>query len=339
LALSGAYTVVAYQAFAEANLWLPLAIPLLVQLPLALFVGLVSQYLLERHKKQKATDAISFYLPESVARDFTDKVLDPSAINRVAYSCCFASDMAGFTTISEQLRPKELAVFLNDYFETLSQPLRRHHVDVGEFRADGIMCAWTAEEPEVAVRRHAIMGALEAVEAMAGFKERYALLTQSLRIGLEVGMVYVGHAGGGGHFVYSIVGDCANTAARVEGLNKQVGTQILATRSAVEGVEDLLLRPVGDFRFVGKTTPLPVVEIMAKRSTASDAQQQLCAEFNRAIETLGEGRWPEAAHAFASVLERFPGDGPAKYHLDRCQRHLASGNLPETPLLVALDAK
>jgi adenylate cyclase len=122
-------------------------------------------------------------------------------------------------------------------------------------------------------------------------------------------------------------------------LNKQVGTQILATRSAVEGVEDLLLRPVGDFRFVGKTTPLPVVEIMAKRSTASDAQQQLCAEFNRAIETLGEGRWPEAAHAFASVLERFPGDRPAKYHLDRCQRHLASGSLPETPLLVALDAK
>ncbi|MBM4200433.1 MAG: adenylate/guanylate cyclase domain-containing protein [Gammaproteobacteria bacterium] len=339
LAGSGAYVFAVYRAFVGSQLWLPLAIPLLVQLPLALFIGLVSQYLLERHKKNRATEAISFYLPEGVARDFTDKVLDSSALNRVAYSCCFASDMAGFTTISEQLRPKELAVFLNDYFDTLSQPLRRHGVDVVEFRADGIMCAWTAEQEDIAVRRQAILGALDAVEAIAGFKERYALLTQSLRIGLEVGMVYVGHAGGGGHFVYSIVGDCANTAARVEGLNKQMGTQILATRAAVEGVSDLLLRHVGDFRFVGKTTPLPVVEVLAKRSAAAQQVLGLCAGFDEAMETLASGRWREAECAFSSLLDRFPDDGPTKFHLARCRRALTAAGLPAEPLVVALDAK
>ena len=61
-----------------------------------------------------------------------------------------------------------------------------------------------------------VQAALGAVEAIDQFKARHALLAQNLRIGLETGMVYVGHAGGGGHFVYSIVGDSANTAARPE---------------------------------------------------------------------------------------------------------------------------
>lgn len=46
----------------------------------------------------------------------------------------------------------------------------------------------------------------------------------------------------GGHFVYSIVGDCANTASRVEGLNKHIGTQLLATESAVVGLDNILVR-------------------------------------------------------------------------------------------------
>jgi class 3 adenylate cyclase len=176
-------------------------------------------------------------LPEHLARDFTEKNLDQSALNRMTYSICFASDMAGFTTIAETLKPKELASFLNDYFETLSEPLRRQGVDVIEFRADGIMCAWTAEQPEPGIRRKALLAGLEAIEAVAGFEKRYARFSHSLRIGLEDGMAYVGHAGGGGHFVYSIVGDCANTAARIEGLNKYLHTQLLTSRSAMEGVE------------------------------------------------------------------------------------------------------
>ena len=88
-----------------------------------------------------ATRAIGIYLPEHLARDFTEKNLDQNALNRVTYIVCFASDMAGFTTILETLKPKELASFLNDYFETLSEPLRHQGVDVIEFRADGIIFA------------------------------------------------------------------------------------------------------------------------------------------------------------------------------------------------------
>ena len=57
--------------FNEADLWLPLATPALVQLPLALLIGLMGQYLLERRKERQITQAIRYYLPENVVRDLT----------------------------------------------------------------------------------------------------------------------------------------------------------------------------------------------------------------------------------------------------------------------------
>jgi adenylate cyclase len=338
LALAAAYAFGAYHAFSRLDLWLPLAIPLLVQLPLALFIGLVSQYLSERDKKARATRAIGLYLPERLARDFAEKNLDSNALNRVTYSACLASDMAGFTTIAEKLNPKELAAFLNDYFEHLSEPLRRHHVDVIEFRADGIMCAWTAEQPDASVRRHALLAALEAVETIDRFKRRYSMLSQSLRIGIETGMVYVGHAGGGGHFVYSIVGDCANTAARIEGLNKHLGTQLLASLAATEGVDGLLTRYLGEFRFVGKAEALPILEILGQEATAEDAARALCRRFSAAMGLMKEGRWELATGGFESILEDWPEDGPSKLHLARC-RKFAEAPPEDSPWVVHMDAK
>jgi adenylate cyclase len=338
LILHAGYLAGARQAFIESDVWLPLAIPSLMQLPLALFGGLFAQYLLERRKKNRATQAISLYLPENLARDFTEKNLDPSALNRVTYSVCFASDMAGFTSIAEKLRPKDLAAVLNEYFDTLSNPLRRHGVDVIEFRADGIMCAWTAEQPCESIRRKALLAGLEAVDAIAAFKQRHALLSQSLRIGVESGMAYVGHAGGGGHFVYSIVGDCANTAARIEGLNKTVATQFLASRSVVEGVDGLVTRYLGDFRFVGKSESLPILEVLALERNASENQKRLCERFAVAMDEMRSACWREACDSFASILKDHPNDGPSRFHLARCLRF---ADIPpeESPWVVHMDAK
>ncbi len=112
-------------------------------------------------------------------------------------------------------------------------------------------------------RRKALLAALDAGEAIKDFRKRHDMPGARLRIGLEAGYVYVGHAGGGGRFVYSIVGDSANTASRVEGLNKHVGTQILATGEVVAGFENLVMRSLGAFQFVGKTDAIPVYEVLA----------------------------------------------------------------------------
>ena len=140
--------------FNVADFWLPLATPVLVQLPLALMIGLMGQYLLERRKEEHLTRAIRYYLPENIVRDVTETRVDPATLNRVVFGTCLATDMSDFIALAETKPPRELAVFMNEYFDALAGVLKRHGVDVMEFRADMIMCAWIApaRSPRFAAR-------------------------------------------------------------------------------------------------------------------------------------------------------------------------------------------
>ena len=339
IVLAVAYAATAQWLFNTGEHWMPLATPLLAQFPLALFLGLMGQYLLERRRGQRISQALSYYVPESVARDLTNNQSKPDAFNKVVYGTCFATDMSGFSTISEQLPPDKLAAFLNDYFDTLAKSLKRHHVDVTEFRADAIMCAWTADSPNVDVRRKAVLAALGAAEAIGEFKQRNAMLQAALRVGLEAGHFYIGHAGGGGHFVFSIVGDTANTASRIESLNKHTGTQILATQEVIEGLDGLLLRPLGEFQFVGKTEAIPIVEIMASVAEATDRQRLLAERFAETLAIFHTADWASATAAFEELQREFPDDGPTRFYIARCLAYLGGTPPPDNPRVIRMDAK
>lgn len=337
IVLAVLYAGGAQWAFNSADMWMPLATPVIAQLPTGLFIGLLSQYLLERRQKRHMGEAIGYYLPENIAKDLTNMRLERGAANKVVYSACLATDMAGFSGLAQKLDPGELAALLNDYFEALSRPLKRRQVDVTEFRADAMMCAWTASEPNIAIRRAAIFAALEVVEVIGQYQQHQ--LNLRARIGLETGWVYVGHAGGGGHFVYSVVGDCANTASRIEGLNKHLGTRLLASDAVVAGVEEVLYRPLGKFQVVGRAGAVSIVEILAKQEEASSAHVLLCERFAEAVNLFNKAQWQKAGLSFASILHDYPQDGPARFYSALCERYQGGAAPPEDPSVIVMEAK
>jgi len=338
IVLSGAYAYGAQLSFNSAGIWWPLASPLLVQLPLALLVGLFAQYRLQHRRVQHISEAIRQYVPESVSRMLTASELAAGDVNKVTYGTCLSTDMAGFSTIAEKMAPGDLARFLNEYFEVLAQALKRHDVEVTEFRADAIMCAWTGSVDDMAVRHRPVQAALEAAQEIGLFNMQRNL-SGNLRVGLADGEFYVGHAGGGGHFVYSIVGDCANTASRIEGLNKHLGTRILATGTVVVGQDTLLVRSLGNYRFVGKTEALPITEVMAIKGGATASQIELCERFAPALAAFEQGNWAHAAKLFENLLTAFSQDGPTRFLLERCRANLQPGAAPAEPGIIAMTAK
>ena len=106
---------------------------------------------------------------------------------------------------------------------------------------------------------------------------RSAPLHLGVRIGLHAGLVFLGNMGAGGRFAFRVMGDIVNTASRIEGLNKYLGTRLLATEEVVAGVDGLLLRPLGDFRLKGKQGVASVFEIMALRDGASRERRRFAA--------------------------------------------------------------
>ena len=325
--------------FDDSYLWLPLATPILVQFPLALFIGLLIQYFQQRHKVKHVSEAISLYVPEGISKALISDDLNSENIGQVIFSTCLSTDMEGFTTIAEKMDPGKLAEFLNDYFDTLAQPLINHNVTVTDFRADAIMCAWTGQESDIEIRMKPILASLQAVDAIEDFRARHDAFGASLRIGMETGEVYVGHSGGGGHFGYSIVGDCANTASRIEGLNNHVGTQILATESLIEGIDNLLTRPMGQFVFVGKTESLPIIEILNLSNEATAQQSELCERFAKGIDLFMRAEWKMASSEFKSILKNFPHDGPSRFYFSQCQQRITAKSLPENPYVINMAQK
>lgn len=336
--LAALYALGAQLSFNTAGFWWPLATPLLTQLPLALFVGLFAQYRLEHKRVKHISEAIRYYVPEDVSRVLTATGVGPDSVNKVTYGTCLATDMAGFSTIAEKMKPGDLARFLNEYFEALAQALKRHHVTVTEFRADAIMCAWTGAADDATVRSRPVQAALEAARVIGEFNQDRNL-AGNLRIGLTDGEFYVGHAGGGGRFAYSIVGDCANTASRIEGLNKHLGTQILTTRTVVEGQDDLLVRYLGKYRFAGKTGSLPITEVVATQASATAPQLDLCSRFATAQVTFEQDDWAPAAEHFEHLLRDYPNDTPTRFLLNRCRSYLSAETTPDEPGVITMTAK
>lgn len=341
LVLLAGYGFTCQYLFGTHNMWLPTATPILIQAPLAFTIGIMGQYLFERRRGAQFSDAIRKYVPDSVVNDLVQGGFDPAEANKVVYSVCLATDMAGFSSIAEDMAPGELATFLNQYFDAMAAPLHDNGVDVTEFRADAIMCAWTGSKDDPDVRLKPIKAALDSRLAIERFKESNPLLRSGgLRVGLEAGDVYVGHAGGGGHFAYSIVGDAANTASRLEGLNKHLGTTIITSSEVVMGHEDgLALRHMGKFQLKGKADALSVVEIISDKNNASAANWQLIELFNNGLEQFKLGRWPAAKSTFEELIRIFPDDLASRLYADLCRKYMAASRLPEFPDIVIMDSK
>jgi adenylate cyclase len=309
--------------FAEVDLWLPLSTPWLVQLPIAMLIGLMGQYLLKRRKEEQMTRAIRYYLPETLVKDLAQRQVDPTTLNRVVFGTCLASDMSDFISLGESKSPHELATFMNEYFDALAQALKRHGVDVMEFRADMIMCAWIASTRSTAICRKGMDAAIEVSEIITRFAQQYGSRHFTPRVGLQDGDVYVGHTGGGGRFLYSIVGDTANTAARLESLNKHLGTHVLAAESVVQDANGLLLRPLGLFRLRGKADPTSIFEILGRHDCAPADHIDLCSRFAEGLAAFQRREWQRAASLFEAISKSYVDDGPSRFYWAHSQKYAA----------------
>ncbi len=309
-------------AFSQAELWLPAAIPVLVQLPIGLLAGITFQYRDAQRARRNLARGIRYYLPERVATGLAEAPLEPAAATELVYGVCMKSDAERFTSFAEGQAPSDVNAALNRYFEVLFATVERQGGIVTDVVGDGMTAVWSRAGSERDLRLRACLAALEIDRAIEDFNRWHGPPGLPTRIGLHAGMVMLGNVGGGGHFAYSVVGDTANTAARIETLNKQLGTRLLATAAVTSGLDELAIRPLGRFVLVGKQEPLAVSEIL--RHPVEPRDEGLLARFAEALASFEQGRWREAAARFEAILAERPFDGPARFYLAQCRRS-ASG--------------
>ena len=128
-----------------------------------------------------------------------------------------------------------------------------------------------------------------------------------------------GSIGASEHYEYRAVGDIVNTASRIQGLNKVLGTRILATAETVSGLEEFIIRPVGSFLLAGKINAVSIVELIGRRDSIDADVATRLASFAIGMDAFAGHHWREAAEAFARILDAAPDDGPSRFYRAHCE--------------------
>jgi adenylate cyclase len=271
-----------------------------------------------------------------------ESYLDPRIINQMMQGDTLPSfggehreitaiftDIAGFTTTAESLDAATVAALLGEYFGVLTDAVVENGGLVNDFIGDGLVVLFGAPMYQSDHADRAVAAALAMDEAGQRFSAELAargIEWGHTRIGVHTGMALVGNIGTRGKLKYGALGDSLNTASRVEGLNKYIGSHVAVSGETVAKCRRQAFRPVGDIIVKGRKNAVPILVPVSPADPPA-----LLVRYAEAYAALTQKK-PEAAELFAALHHDFPADAPAAFHAAR----LAAG---ENGVLVVMQEK
>ena len=316
--LTSFYTLSVLIFWANFHIHIPLFLPMLSSL-LAFSYGIF--YLSRKLKAEKAfiRHAFSKYLSPKVITMLEE---NPQALKlggeRKELSILF-TDIADFTTLSEKLPPEVLNEWLNKYLTGMSDIILNYGGTIDKFLGDGIVAFFGAPLSDESHSEKAI----NCLEEMIVFSNDFIKMANKenipfgvTRMGLHLGEVVVGNFGSEGRFDYTIIGDAVNTAARLESVNKHLGTEVCVSQDVVTKFKKFSRRPIGELALKGKDTFLPVFELLEKNSE----KKQYLEEYLKAFNLLKENE-KTSMEVFSELHKKYPEDGLIQFHFKRLKNN------------------
>jgi class 3 adenylate cyclase len=205
-------------------------------------------------ERERFRETFGRYVDESVAATILKREGEGVLAGETREATVLFTDIAGFTTIAEHLAPDALVAALNEYLETVLEPIRAHGGVVNTFIGDGLFASFNMP---LACESHAcaaVRAAIEIQRAVGGRTFGDMAASFATRIGISTGHVIGGSVGAGRRLTFTLLGDTVNLAARLEQLNKDYGTRILVSNSTREACGDqFVFRDLGSVAVRGRS--------------------------------------------------------------------------------------
>lgn len=316
-----AFVAVNFLVFFRFNLWLNLVYPFVTMA--LIYLGItIYHYFKEEREKKKIRGAFQYYLNASVINEM---LKDPAKLklggDKKDLTVLF-SDIRGFTTISEKLSPQELVSLLNEYLTAMTNQVFAHDGLLDKYMGDAIMAVFGAPLSQTDHARRACLTALAMMRELRVLQEKWQNEGRpafDIGIGINSGDMVVGNMGSEMRFDYTVMGDMVNLGSRLEGTNKEYGTNIILSEFTYEKVkDDMCCRELDAVRVKGKVKPVKIYELLGEKKDepAGRAWMEL---FARGLALYREKQWDEAKAAFGAVLNLRPEDTVSIMYIDRCR--------------------
>ncbi len=315
--------------FANADLILALVGPL-SGLFFAFFFSSVALEYQARQQRQFIRDTFSQYISKGIVDhllDHPDKLVLGGEVREVSY---LFTDLAGFTVLTEKTEPAVLVTLLNEYLDGMCSILFKHNGMLDKIVGDAVVAFFNAPVDQEGHGALAVACALDMDDFAENFRRQKNAEGIDLgitRIGVHSGPAIVGNFGGAQIFDYTSQGDTVNTAARLESVNKHLGTRVCISAATKAFCTGVIFRPVGGLVLKGKTEVIEAFEPIADKYY----NETSFTDYLAAFELLSNNEIA-AKDAFRVICSEHPDDPLAQFH----SRRLGSG---EKGSKIVMDAK
>jgi adenylate cyclase len=315
--LLGMLTVVgtAWFAFVGSRIWFPWTIVVAVQIPLALSWSLLFNTLRLYFENRLLGVTLGQHLSPGRVRQLlkTRDLLKPGA-EKMELTIMF-TDIADFSVISEHMDSDQLARLMNDYFEAAISCVHETDGFLVKLIGDALFVIWNAPMSQPDHRLRAIRTALLLQERLTSFKSTADNVALRTRIGIHTGVANVGNFGSATRFDYTAIGENINLASRMEGLNKHLGTGVLATGETAGPIDGQCdMRMLGHFQLKGFEKAVAVYELLGPIDEA-DSTRPWRETFAEGLKHFRNKNLTDARAAFVKTLELRPEDGPSLFYI------------------------
>ncbi|MCP4399792.1 MAG: CHASE2 domain-containing protein [bacterium] len=316
---------IAQAAFIVSKIWLNITYPVLFVVLDYLSIASYN-YFTEERQKRGIRNAFQHYVSPTVVTHMLDNMESLKLGGERTKLSALFSDIRGFTSISEAMTPDQLVEFLNEYLSEMTQIVLKYEGTVDKYMGDAIMAFYGAplEQPDHAARagKTAVDMMIRLNELRVDWKER-RLPPMNIGIGINSGEMSVGNMGSRERFDYTIMGDNVNLASRLEGINKQYGTNIVTSEftCALLHNESFAVRELDTVRVKGKEEPVKIYELFGYDNVYIHPQDMLGA-YLEGLQMYKNQQWQHAIQRFRQALNTYPDDAPSQMYIDRCEQFL-----------------
>lgn len=251
--------------------------------------------------KRLLRQMFGLYLAPSVIEQMVDRNEMPALGGETRELTVFFSDLEGFTSLSEGLSPEELVRLLNAYLSAMTDVIERHGGFVDKYIGDAVVAMFGAPHHDPG---HAVNAVAAALECQSRLEELNHELAATLgielrqRVGINTGPILVGNIGSARRFNYTVMGDAANLAARLEGANKVYGSTVLVSDSTVARCAQRIgFRELDRVRVVGRAEPVGLYSPLDGQPAADqvDGYEAALADYRAGRFTAAAARWLQLA--------------------------------------------
>jgi adenylate cyclase len=269
-------------------------------------VNILISYFVEIQSKQKLMEMFGHYIPPHLVNELS---LSPKQISLEGESrtlTVFFCDLQSFTSISEQLNPKQLNKLLNEYFNVMTEILFKYEGTIDKYIGDAIMAFWNAPTLQEAHAQRSVEAALEmdlTIKELAQTFIARGWPGPIMGTGINTGRANVGIMGSKYRMTYTAIGDAVNLASRIESLTRTYRVPIIISEHTYKKLTGICCRELDQVQVRGKKQLTRLYQPLGFENEVDNRLKEKLQLHSHAIELYNSKKYKNAARLFRDVYE------------------------------------